>query len=475
MKFLLWSLILLLLSACRPAPARTDQSSLLPTATVMCAPATSDRAWYATDAAAPLFDSLGAWHFPVTTQKSLVQRYCDQGLTLAYGFNHAEAARSYHYATRLDPDCAMAHWGYAYVLGPNYNAGMEADNYERAYQAVQRAQRLGGTDLEKSLIKALALRYTKDAPEDRSHLDSAYAVAMEQVYARFPTNDDVGTLYVEALMDLHPWDLYDAAGTPRPWTPRIVGELEKVLARTPEHPGANHLYIHAVEASNQPGRGLPSAGRFDAGLVPGSGHLVHMPSHIYIRTGHYHLGSLANLRAVEVDSNYITACRAQGAYPLAYHPHNYHFLAATATLEGKKSWAVDAARRIARHSDNALLSEPAWGLLQHFSTIPDLVDVKFGRWRAILDRPAVAEDLPYARAVRHYARGMAHLGLDQPAKAATYLQDLQGLVTDERLDDLVIGVNAVKPLVRIAERILIGEIAAHQQDWTVAIAALEEA
>lgn len=472
-------MISVVVSTCRPVvQPQATRNDWRPDGLVMCAPATTDKAWYDNREKAPLFDSLGDWSFPVTTTNALVQRYCDQGLTLAYGFNHAEAARSYDYARRLDPNCAMAHWGYAYVLGPNYNAGMEADNYERAYAAVREAQRLvarQGTDLEKALITALAERYTATSPEDRRPLDSAYAVALEKVYARFPTNDDVGTLYAEALMDLHPWDLYDSAGAPRPWTPEIVTELEKILARTPGHPGANHLYIHAVEASSRPERGLASAGRFDAGLVPGSGHLVHMPSHIYLRTGDYHLGSLANLRSVEVDSNYITACRAQGVYPLAYHPHNYHFLAATATLEGKMGWAVDAARRIARHSDNALLGEPGWGGLQQFTTIPDLVDVKFERWQAIFERPDVAADLPYPRSIQHYARGLAYLGTNQPGRAARELKKLRALINDDRIETIRVGVNTAGPLVQIAERVLTGEIAAQEQDWSVATAALEEA
>src|SRR5690606_21971723 len=279
---------------------------------------------------------------PISTNDTLVQRYFNQGLALAYAFNHAEAARSFYYATKLDPKCAMAFWGFAYVLGPNYNAGMEDDNYERAYDAIQTAKTLSNTatQKEKELINVMALRYSAVPPEDRNALDVSYSNAMKQLYLQYPTDTEISALYAESLMNLHPWDLNDKDGTEKPWTIEIVSLLEKLMAQTPKHPGAHHFYIHAVEASTSPERSNASAKMFDDGLVSGSGHLLHMPSHTYIRTGEYHKGSLSNIAAIKADSAYVTTCHAQGAYPLAYYPHNYHFLAATATLEGNSNWAT---------------------------------------------------------------------------------------------------------------------------------------
>ncbi len=473
-----FSLLLLLVFACADRTARPPAYSAAADAPVFCAPATNDRSWYDGNQKAPLFEDLSDLGFPVTANKEVVRRYVNQGLVLAYGFNHAEAARSFYYATRLEPDCPMAYWGYAYVLGPNYNAGMETDNYSRAYAAVQRARDLAqtkGTPREKALIGALSLRYTADAPEDRSSLDEAYAGAMREVWSRFPDDADVGTLFAESLMDLHPWQLWDKEGNPQPWTPEILEVLDRVMAVHPDHPGANHLYIHAIEASHTPEKGLVSARRLGEGLVPGSGHLVHMPSHIYIRTGNYHEGSVVNREAVRVDSNYITACRAQGAYPLIYHPHNYHFLAATATLEGNSAWAIDAAKRTARHADNDLIGIPGLGLLQHFYTVPDYVLVKFGRWDDILNSLDVRRDLTYPKLIRHYARGMAYLGKKDVAAAREELAALRILLPDPAIDSMVIGVNPARSVASIAERVLAGEIEAGAGELDTAIGVLREA
>ncbi len=471
--------LLLLLCACGDRSTRPPAYSAAETTTPPgCAPLTTDRGWYDTDRKAPLFEDQGDFEFPVTASKPLTQRYVTQGLLLAYGFNHAEAARSFYYATQLEPDCPMAYWGYAYVLGPNYNAGMEPDNYPRAYEAVQQAVRLSearSTPREKALINALAQRYSAEAPGDRSALDQAYATAMREVAARFPDDPDVGTLFAEALMDLHPWDLWEATGTPHTWTPEIMSTLDRVVAAEANHPGANHLYIHAIESSQTPGKGLPHARRLDGGLAPGSGHLVHMPSHIYIRTGDYHEGSVANRNAVLVDSSYITACRAQGAYPLIYHPHNYHFLAATATLEGKSEWAIDAAKRTSRHADNDLIGVPALGLLQHFYAIPDYVLVKFGRWDEILAAIDTRRDLAYPKLIRHYARGMAFLGKHDPTAAAAELAQLRQESADPRIDSLMLGLNSARSIVSIAEDVLAGEIQAQAGNFGEAVDLLRKA
>ncbi len=379
----------------------------------ICMPIVSDKDWYKKNTDAPLFDGLGTLNFPISTANERVQTYFNQGLTLAYGFNHAEAARSFYHATKLDSTCAMAFWGYAYVLGPNYNAGMESDHYERAYAAVQQALKLadtGATELERDLIEALSTRYVKNPVDDRSALDVAYMNAMKTLHRKYPADADVATLYAESIMNIHPWDLYEKNGTPKLWTPEVLTLLENVLDAFPAHCGAHHFYIHAVEASHTPEKGLPSAKIFDDGLVPNAGHLVHMPSHIYIRTGDYHLGTLANIKAIKVDSNYIASCHAQGAYPLAYYPHNQHFLAATATLEGNSKWALYAANKVSKNASIALMKAPGWSTIQHFYTIPFYVYVKFARWDDLLKMENKVPELDYPQAIYHYARGMALLG-----------------------------------------------------------------
>ena len=382
---------------------------------------------------------MDAIDYPITTKNKLVQRYFNQGMVLAYGFNHAEAARSFYYATKLDPDCAMAFFGYAYVLGPNYNAGMEDDNYKRAYDAIQTAKKLSlnGTEKEKAFINALAIRYSPKPPEDRSQLDIDYSRAMKALYERYPNDTEISALYAESIMNLHPWDLFDKEGNPKEWTPAIVTLLEKLIAKNPKHPGAHHFYIHAVEMSNAPERSNVSAKAFDDGLVPGAGHLLHMPSHVYIRTGEYHKGTLSNIRAVEADSTYVTLCHAQGAYPLAYYPHNYHFMAATATLEGNSHWAMIGANKVSEHVHPEIMKEPGWGTLQHYYVIPYYVAVKLGKWDHILKMDLKTYDLKYPEAIKHYAQGMAYLRTNNLNKAKTELSKIETLAQDESLKDVI--------------------------------------
>lgn len=439
----------------------------------------TDSEWYKTDNKAPLFEGLDVVDFPITTDNELVQKYFNQGLVLAYGFNHAEAARSFYYASKLDPECAMAYWGYAYVLGPNYNAGMESDNYARAYEAIQKAivlSKSNSTPKEVALINALSKRYVKEPVEDRSELDVAYSGAMKEVFNSFPNNADIGTLYAESLMNLHPWDLFDKQGQAKEWTPEIIATLDKVLAINPKHCGAHHFYIHAVEASAHPDKGLYSAQLFDEGLVPGAGHLVHMPSHIYIRTGDYHKGTLSNIQALKKDSAYVSVCNAQGAYPLAYYPHNYHFMAATATLEGNSHWAIIAAKETAEHAHLQLMKEPGWGTLQHYYTIPYNVYVKFGKWKEILELDNQDTTLQYPQAVRHYARGMAYLGVNDLTNSKKELQFLEKYAHDESLKELTIWeINSVYDLLQIAQRVLKAEIIASEGRYDQSIALLKEA
>ncbi len=444
----------------------------------MCAAKTTDAAWYKSDNKAPLFEGLGSLQYKISTASEEAQKYFNQGLILSYAFNHAEAARSFHYATKLDSNCAMCYWGFAYVLGPNYNGGMEPDNYERAYSAIQKAMSLSAyaTEKEIEMIKSLSTRYVKEPIDNRGHLDSMYSISMKQLYLKYPDDPEIAALYAESIMDLHPWDLWDKLGNPKEWTPEIIVILEKLLNKYPEHPGVNHFYIHAVEASFSPERGNRSASLFDNGLIPASGHLVHMPSHIYIRTGEYHKGSIANLNAVNIDSQYVSSCHAQGVYPLAYYPHNYHFLAATATMEGKRDWAIMAAQKVSDHADQDLMKDPVWGTLQHYYVIPYFVKIKFGMWDEILRMNNANKELKYPEAIRHYARGWAYLGKADIENAKKECDTLELMSKDTSLKEITIWlINSVASVVDIASKLLRAEILASESSFDTSITLLKEA
>lgn len=473
-------LTIMLFCACNDAPKTVDKKDTDKSAAVIgCSPKATDKEWYTSGKKAPLFSNLKGIDFKISTSKKVVQDYFNQGMMLAYGFNHAEAARSFYEATRLDSGCAMAYWGYAYVLGPNYNGGMENDNYQRAFAAAAKAQSLAKncTAKEAALINALTTRYSEQPPADRKRLDIAYAAAMKKVYNQYPDDPDIGALYGESMMDLHPWDLYDKkTKTPKAWTPELVAVLERLMKKNPQHPGAHHFYIHALEASATPEKALPSARLLDT-LVAGSGHLLHMPSHIYINTGDYHPGTISNLRAVEADSVYTTVCHAQGAYPLAYYPHNYHFLAATATLEGNSKIAWMAAKKLQEHTSTELMQKPEWSTLQHYYTIPYYIAVKLRMWDTILAfKPLPVKNLVYPQAIEHYARGIAYLGKQDTINAQKELNSLQQAAADTTLQHLSIwGINTASDLVQIAYKLLSAEMAAQKKQTAAAITFLSEA
>ncbi|MDH3625402.1 MAG: tetratricopeptide repeat protein [Myxococcales bacterium] len=427
---------------------------------------------------APLFEGLGDFSHAITTSNGKTQRYFDQGMVLSFGFNHAEAERSFRHAAALDEGCAMCWWGVAYVLGPNINAPMSPEAGTQAWEALQRAQALvpNVSPEEQDYITALATRYAETPTEDRTSLNEAYAEAMKALSAKYPNDVDARVLGVEALMDLHPWDFWDLkTGKAQPWTPEIVSMLEDTLARAPNHPMANHLYIHLVEASHEPERALPSAKRLPE-LTPGAGHLVHMPAHVYIRVGEYHEASEANEAAIEADQAYITQCRAQGIYPLAYHPHNYHFLSRTASLEGRSAKALEAANRMKAHVPTDQMRQPGLTTLQHYWVTPLYVMAQFGMWDRILSYPKPDDDLVYPIGVWHYARGLAFAADDLLAEAKAELTELRKIVADDRLEGVTVwDINSAQSLMRIAERVLAGEIAAKRGQWNQAITLLKEA
>lgn len=462
-KYTLWPILGLLLSC---AEKKAEETS---TVSVCAVPQVHDEAWYSSGKTAPLLNGLDGITFPVSTTNDTAARYFRQGLMLCYGFNHAEAARSFFEATRRDSTFAMAYWGLAYTLGANINAAMPEDNLPKARTAIQKAVKHAPTAsaLEKGMIQALALRYAAEVPAEET-----YATAMKELYHNFSTEPDVGALYAESLMNLHPWDLYRRK-VEQPWTGEIVALLEYLIRRNPLHPGAHHFYIHALEASDTPEKALASA-RLLESLVPGSGHLVHMPSHIYINTGDYHQGTLSNLKAIEVDSLYTTACHAQGAYPLSYYPHNYHFLTATATLEGNSSLAWSAAKKLQSKISPSIMREEGWGTLQHYFTIPYYVGVKFALWEDILALPK--PDLPYPKAIWHYARGMAFIGKADLVKAQQELDSLSILSKNTDIAALTIwDINNCGSLTSIALLVLEGELEKAHKRPEKAIVYLKEA
>lgn len=466
-----------LLFSCKKAP-ELKEKVVVGKNSYGCAPETTDVKWFESNNKAPLFDGMDVIDYPISTKNAEAQKYFNQGLAFAFGFNHAEAARSFYYAAQLDSLSAMCFWGYAYVLGPNYNAGMDKDNYQRAYKAIQQAIKLTAntTEKEKALIDALSKRYVAKPVEDRRALDVAYSKAMKDVTEKFPDDNTIAVLYAESIMNLHPWDLYDKNGAPKKWTPEIESILEKVLKREPKHIGANHFYIHAVEASNTPQRGNTSASLFDKGLAPNSGHLVHMPSHIYIRTGEYHKGTVANINAVKKDSTYVTMCHAQGAYPLGYYPHNYHFMAACATLEGNYKWAILAANKTSKLVHPKTMITPGWEGIQHYYVIPYFVAVKFGKWDTILKMKLVSDTLKYPVAIAHYGKGMAYLGKKDSKKAKAELAALEVIANDPYMKKITIWeINSLDNILHIASKVLAGEILASEGKYNQSIALIKEA
>ncbi len=363
----------------------------------------------ATGQIAPRLQNLGNHTFVIKTQSRRAQEFFNQGINLSYGFNHAEAMRSFREVARLDPDCAMAYWGQALVLGPNINMPMPPELEGEAYQLIQKAVALKShaEPKERDYIDALARRYSGDAKPDRKELDRAYAEGMRELYKRYPNDLDAAVLYAEALMDLRPWDYWTRDGQPYPGTLELVSVLESVLHRNPNHPGACHLYIHAVEATKSPERAEAAADRLSS-LMPGAGHMVHMPSHIYLRVGRYHDAALINSRASAVDEEYIAQCRAQGIYPLAYYPHNLHFLYAAAGLEGNSELCILAAEKVAEAIPREAMKEVP--MLQGFLAIPEFALARFGRWEEILKLPAPVHDTLFLNGVWHYVRGMAFTG-----------------------------------------------------------------
>ena len=456
-----------LLAACSPdrAPAELDEAA---------------RRELVARAAAPLFDGMGDYHRAITTSDPGAQLYFDQGMVLAFGFNHAESIRSFRAAQRLDPLCAMCFWGEALATGPNINVTsngrviMSAEDRVAAYEAIKKAVELQGSaaEIERSFIQALATRYSSDPEAERGPQDIAYANAMRQLVDQYPEDDDAAAMFAEAWMNTMPWDYWSEPGEPKLETVDVIAALETILARTPDHPLAIHLYIHAVEASSNPGRAEDEADRL-ANLVPGSGHLVHMPAHVYWRVGRYHDAAEANVLAAAVDEAYIAQCNAQGFYPALYYPHNIHFLWAASSMEGRSEVAIDAARRLAGNVRIEQIEE--FPTIEFFKTVPLLALTQFGRWNDILAEPRPAEDLDYSNAIWHYARGTALGKLGRIEEALEERKRLAGLKDSVQANFLDANDYPATVLLAIADELLQGDISMAREDFETAVFHFSEA
>lgn len=421
---------------------------------------------------ASLIPGLGAHRHLVSTRHPLAQRFFDQGLTLLYGFNHEEAIRSFKRAAELDPALAMAHWGVAICLGPNYNMPADPAQIKAAYDAAQKARSLaaGATERERAYIDAVAKRYSADTGADLAKLAVDYKEAMGEVHRRFPDDLDAATLFAESAMNLRPWALHDAEGTPAEGTAEILTILEGVLRRNPNHPGANHYYIHAVEASRHPERAIPSAMRL-AALAPAAGHLVHMPAHIWIRIGEHERAAKSNAEAAAADRAYIKRTGVGGVYPRVYYTHNLHFLAVAHAMQGRYADAKKAAEQTVAHIRPHVKGMP---MLEMFMPTDTLVLTRFGRWDEILASAAPDATLPTTRAIWHFARGLAYTAKGNRPGAETERRAFEAIAT--RIPaDAPWGQSRARTVLSIARNMLEARMALAESDTTAALPKLEKA
>ncbi len=418
---------------------------------------------------------LGDLHHPVSTGNAQAQRFFDQGLRLIYAFNHDEAARSFQRAAELDRRLAMAYWGVAEAVGPNYNDPASDERFAAAHEAIQKAVDLSGgaAPVEQAYIQAMSLRFPADAKADRQHAAEAYHDAMRELVKNFPDDLDAATLFAESGMNLHPWGLWHKDGTPEAGTQEIVASLESVIKRDPNHMGAIHYYIHAVEASSSPERALAGANRL-AAMAPAAGHIVHMPAHVYIRTGDYAAAVKTNQLAASADRAYIKASGAQGVYPVMYYSHNLHFIAMCSAMDGDYPEAIKNAQMLADHAKRHVKEMPP---LEAFATIPIAVNVRFRKWDDILKMPKPGAEMKTETVFWHFAHGMALAAKGRPDEAQT---DYEVVVEAEKSmpEDVIFAPpvnNRTKDILKIARDVLAAKIALAKKDNAGAIAQLQEA
>jgi tetratricopeptide (TPR) repeat protein len=422
-----------------------------------------------------MMSGLGNLHHPVSSRNPQAQNFFDQGLRLIYAFNHDEAAKSFRQAAKLDPKLAMAYWGIAEAVGPNYNDPASEERFKEAHEAIQKAVDLSGdaSESEKAYIHAMAKRFPADPKSDLRKAAEEYRDAMREVAEKYPDDLDAATLFAEAGMNLHPWGLWKHDGTPQEGTEEIVATLEKVIKRDPNHMGAVHYYIHAVEASRSPERALAGANRL-AALAPGAGHLVHMPAHVYIRTGDYAAAVNTNVAAAKADEAYIRASGVKGIYPGMYYSHNLHFIAIAASMQGNYLESKQAADKLAAHVKPMLKDMP---MLEGFMTIPTAVLVRFERWNDVMKLPKPADNMKVASVFWHYARAMAQAGLGKPDDAE---KDHQVIVAAKEAtpEDAIFAPpfnNKTRNILQIADDVVAAKIALARKDNATAIARLQNA
>ncbi len=419
---------------------------------------------------APKLEGLGDHHIDVTTNNPESQYFFDQGFRLFLGFNHSEALRSFKEAIRLDNDNAMAYWGWALVLGPNLNLPMQGAVIEQTNHAIKMAVSLKGkvSELEQAYIESLAVRYSEEKDADRKALDLAYKVSMKKLMSKYPENHDVATLYVASVMNTNPWDYWYNDGTPKGQTAEILEILDHVTTKNPKHAGAHHYKIHLVEAY-RPELAEKNADQLGA-LMPGAGHLVHMPSHIYMRIGRYQDSYDANMLAAQTDEKYIAQCNNQGIYPLLYYPHNVHFLAWSAMYMGKSKDALEAAMKVA-YPENI----DATKVMQVFRAQPMFVMLRFGMWDQMLAEKKPKKEDQFMIGVWHYGRGLAHINQGNIGKAKTELENLKTIHSGEMISKKTGRPTTNKKLLIIAQAVLSSEIYGKQGDFEKALSQIDKA
>lgn len=424
---------------------------------------------------APLFENLGDHHFAISTKNDRAQAFFDQGIRLTYAFNHAEAHRAFMEASRIDPSSAMAHWGQAYALGPNINDTQpDEERRIKSHEAVIKAQAMASnsSEKEKALINALTQRYSADVTTELANLNTAYMEAMAKVAAAYPKDPDIQTLYAASVMNTTPWMYWDNAGNPAPNTLKAKKALETAMELQADHPGAHHYYIHMVELPF-PDLAVPSADIL-GGLMPAAGHLVHMPSHIYIRVGRYQDAVTSNQKAILADEDYISQCYSQGMYPLGYYPHNIHFLWSAASLLGASELAIDAAQKTAEKVPVGELN--ALPFLQDFASTPLLAYTRFGKWNESLTVPPPNPEIKHLRLIWHYARGMAFIRKGNSKEAREELDAIKTLKDDPELKDFMGSFqNSTGAIAEVSYAVIAGELAALEGNTDKAIEHLRNA
>lgn len=410
----------------------------------------------------PLWNNLGNIHHKITTTSPQAQRYFDQGLTFIFGFNHAEAKRSFQQATQIDSDCAMCYWGMALSEGPNINAPMNQESIPTTYKAIQKAQKLSTktTPIEQVYIKALSQRYSDQNLENRQPLDMAYANAMRELSQQYPSDLDAATLFAESLMDLMPWNYWQENGEPQPLTNELVKTLEFVLEKNPNHPGAIHYYIHTLEASPYPEKAEKAADRL-SNLVPASGHLVHMPSHLYLRIGRYYDAARVNQKAIKADEKFLATSQQKGLYSALYYPHNIHFFWSAASMEGRSEDAIKAARKLV--DKVSLLEVKQIPFSEIFLPTPYFSLVQFGKWDEILTESQPSNEFPFTMAMWHYARGMAWVGKGNLENAEFENQKIKDLLQNSEFSSLETANVPATNIISIANHLLVGKMAELKQ------------